>query len=347
MGFQSQRRVDIFTQNRYDGDMSGQGLLDSIKNIFKSAKRGAERVFDSDLGVAARNLIPGSDENARSGFSGERHALLKLPNGKFGQANYMGPGTNLIARLKRGDPGRTVSDEVSKAHDIRYGLAKTSGDIRQADQAMLRALANSERDGTDNRLNIKQGELIKLKNIGEDIGLIKKDAFSGDLSKNALAPPDDLALMKSNLSQLQQKGYGKKKSLPTDRLMKKIGKTLGSGYHGSGVQVKTVPKISVRNLMVHLGLDKKISFEKVKQQLGANPTHEKVLNVLLKASGLKKISKTTHAKLLKNFKGEMGGSGLFSSFLSGFRKVAKIAAPIAAVVAPEFAIPIGIGSAFL
>jgi hypothetical protein len=49
------------------------------------------------------NLFPSSDKEATEIEAGEKHGVLILPNGKIGRANYMGPGTNLIKRLKRGD----------------------------------------------------------------------------------------------------------------------------------------------------------------------------------------------------------------------------------------------------
>jgi len=37
-----------------------------------------------------KNKIPDSDANARPAFPGERHAVLRLPNGKRGIGNYIG-----------------------------------------------------------------------------------------------------------------------------------------------------------------------------------------------------------------------------------------------------------------
>ena len=95
----------------------------------------------------------------------------------------MGPNTNLLERLKRGDPPRTAVDRASQAHDIRYALAKTTDDIRKADNIMMNAVDRISRNRGDNAKNIAQARLIKAKIIGEDLGLIRRDAFSGDLSK--------------------------------------------------------------------------------------------------------------------------------------------------------------------
>lgn len=37
-----------------------------------------------------QNLIPSSDEKASAGFAGEKHAILKLRNGKFGIGSFIG-----------------------------------------------------------------------------------------------------------------------------------------------------------------------------------------------------------------------------------------------------------------
>ena len=73
--------------------------------------------------------------------------ILQLKNGKNGVANYMGPGTEVVKRLKRGDPGRTPADMVAKRHDIDYTLASGSRDeasqlkqIRTADNRMINSL---------------------------------------------------------------------------------------------------------------------------------------------------------------------------------------------------------------
>ena len=41
---------------------------------------------------------------------------------------YMGPGTQLTKRLKRGDPGINRLDQIAKQHDIDYSRAKNLQD---------------------------------------------------------------------------------------------------------------------------------------------------------------------------------------------------------------------------
>jgi hypothetical protein len=180
-------------------NMEGQGLLDNLKSLVKHA---------SPLGTNLINLIPTSDNNARPLYQGEKHSLLKLPNGKMAVANFQGPGTRLLERLKRKDPPRTATDTASLAHDIRYGLADNVDDIRRADNIMIKKVNQISNNKSDSRFNIAQARLIKAKIVGENLGLIKRDAFSGDLSVNKLISKEDKELMEKTLKPLEMKGYG-------------------------------------------------------------------------------------------------------------------------------------------
>ena len=55
---------------------------------------------------------------------------------------YMGPGTHLEKRLKRGDPGINRLDRIAKQHDIDYSLARSHQDKWNADDKMIRAITN-------------------------------------------------------------------------------------------------------------------------------------------------------------------------------------------------------------
>ncbi|CAH3149089.1 unnamed protein product [Pocillopora meandrina] len=50
---------------------------------------------------------------------------------------YMGPGTKLAKRLKRGDPGINRLDRLAKQHDIDYSKAKSLADKHIADRKMV------------------------------------------------------------------------------------------------------------------------------------------------------------------------------------------------------------------
>ena len=55
---------------------------------------------------------------------------------------YMGPGTHLEKRLKRGDPGINRLDRIAKQHDIDYSRARSHQDKWNADDKMIRAITN-------------------------------------------------------------------------------------------------------------------------------------------------------------------------------------------------------------
>ena len=56
------------------------------------------------------------------------------------EIQYMGPGTHLAKRLKRGDPGINRLDQIAKQHDIDYSRAKNLQDKWKADTKMIQAI---------------------------------------------------------------------------------------------------------------------------------------------------------------------------------------------------------------
>ena len=53
---------------------------------------------------------------------------------------YLGPGTHLKKRLKRGDPGINRLDRLAKQQDIDYARAKNLRDKHAADRKMIQAI---------------------------------------------------------------------------------------------------------------------------------------------------------------------------------------------------------------
>ena len=53
---------------------------------------------------------------------------------------YMGPGTHLEKRLKRGDAGINRLDRISKTHDIDYSKARSLKDKHKADRKMIASI---------------------------------------------------------------------------------------------------------------------------------------------------------------------------------------------------------------
>ena len=53
---------------------------------------------------------------------------------------YMEPGTKLVKRLKRGEPGINRLDKIAKQHDIDYSHANNLRDKWKADAKMIKAI---------------------------------------------------------------------------------------------------------------------------------------------------------------------------------------------------------------
>ena len=53
---------------------------------------------------------------------------------------FMGPGTHLDKRLKRGDPGINRLDKIARIHDIDYSRSKNLKDKWAADRKMVKAI---------------------------------------------------------------------------------------------------------------------------------------------------------------------------------------------------------------
>jgi hypothetical protein len=201
---------NTFIQN----GMEGTGILENIKKAMELG-RDISDIATGPVGTTLRNLLPSSDKNARPGFPGEKHALLKLPNGRIGVANYMGPGTQIEKRLARGDPPRTLSDKVAQAHDIRYSLATNQKDVRNADRKMVSKLKQIERTRGDSKFNTQLGmRMIQAKMLAEKTGLAKpgKIASFGGI-KDSSKPG-----FMTKLDELEQEGFG----LPGDMLKAKL-----------------------------------------------------------------------------------------------------------------------------
>jgi len=136
------------------------------------------------------------------------HAPLWV-NGRLRKANFAGPGTNILDRLRRGDQPISGVDKVAKAHDLRYTLA--NGDVekeREADNKMLSKLKDPK---LDNRFNRAVGYVpIRAKVALENKGLFPR----GHMSRGPELSSEDRELVQINLDMLAQEGFG----LPGEKL---------------------------------------------------------------------------------------------------------------------------------
>lgn len=207
---------------------SGRGIFSTIKKWFTRAKKvsnTAHKFATGNVGTAIRNALPSSDPLARNAFPGETHAVLRLSNGKYGQANYMGPGTRIIERVKRNDPPRTAADRVAQAHDIEYTL--NPSDSRGADQRMIQRLKSMKSSGADNAFNITLGQrVIEAKMAAEKAGILNPDQF---VKMSSPLGSSDRQLLRDKLTELE--GTFK----PGERLLKKV---TGSGKRKRAKSIK-------------------------------------------------------------------------------------------------------------
>lgn len=193
-------------------NMKYKEVLQKAKSSYKSTRRAAAEQSKRGSGFldivkgalnGAANLV--SDQSINKLMPGELHGLLKLPNGKLARAQFMGPGTKVVERLKRGEKGLTPIDTESKWHDIAYGLAKNNADIAAADRHMLDKINQFAREKKDIPWNLNQGRLIGIKATVDKFkpGLVGS-SFGG-------VPESDIPLYERTKKELETQGYGKKR----------------------------------------------------------------------------------------------------------------------------------------
>lgn len=156
------------------------------------------------------------DKSINDLYPKEYHGVLKLPNGKFAFAQYMGPGTRLDKRIPAGQDGLTPIDKESKAHDIRYNLAmnketkeETQQAIREADDIFNKVIDRLRKDKKESEFNLKQAELIKAKVFLEGNSVLRDWIYNFNTRKTEQEKTPELEKMfESELKKLEQQGYG-------------------------------------------------------------------------------------------------------------------------------------------
>jgi hypothetical protein len=343
--FKTRRPLLIIPRDYDDNEnMTGKGIIDNMKALIEN--------ISPNIVTNILNRIPASNDTARPLYNGEKHTMLKLPNGKIGVANYMGPGTEVIKRLIRNDPPRTETDKVSKAHDIRYVLANDLNDIRTADKILIKKIDEISKNKTDSKFNIAQAKLIKVKMISEDLGLLKRTAFSGDLSKKILSQ-DDITLMNEKLKPLEMAGYGKSPAFELKKIA--LSKVKSMNIKGAGIIDNIIPMLD--DIKKYVG-NNLLPIANTISSLSPKESAAKILPYILKKMKGNGISKLKEKQLMKHLekaimnvkKGQSGkgmyGKGFFDRFVTMLKTVgapiAKAAIAGLSVVQPELGIPLGI-----
>lgn len=179
-------------------DQGGEGILDVGREALKFGKRALGAAVESvpliqtglkaakavgelatgELGTAVSNILSekfNKNPNWRPGFAGEAHLVLPTKHG-LTRANFCGPGTHLRARQARGDKGVSQIDEACKVHDMLYSIAKSSEDVRKADERLIKDIDEATDAGSAQKAVLKAG--IRAKTLGEDIGLFGPETFT-------------------------------------------------------------------------------------------------------------------------------------------------------------------------
>jgi hypothetical protein len=143
--------------------------------------------------------------------------------GKRMLANYAGPGTHFLKRVKLGHKPISLLDRISQAHDARYSLANTVEDVRKADQIFMERLEKEKKNLHPMEYKIAK-TAFDAKMAAEDMKLLSSQndvlvANAGESFTNA-----DREQIQGVLDDLIQKGEGKKDSeiAPSIRLARSI-----------------------------------------------------------------------------------------------------------------------------
>lgn len=358
-------------------DQAGSGALDVARRIADKSKEVASkltRAYTSELATTARNMLPSSDANARDGYAGELHAVLQLPNGKSGVANYLGPGTQVVKRLRRGDPARSVVDNIAKLHDIQYTLAQGARSVdeqvamlRKADTRMLKNLERAQQEHLDTDRNILLAKRpLQLKVLAEESGVVPKTKFGGPLKQ--LTKSDEI-LLRSEQKALAQQGYGHGccndcATMPGDRLKKKViknwkqkqkGRGLSLAGAGAGLEIMNIIKTILREIgipippslkeLISKGIQKGIKIPQlildvVTLSLKHSLSYKGQITAQHLLPFLKKYIRTyqTGSGLKLAGMGKGRGGKHLRDFIKGFKKVAK---PFLQTLAPALAVATG------
>ena len=319
--------------------MAGEGIFDTISKIVNKGKEYASKahgLYTSELGNVIRNAMPNNDATGRSGFAGESHAILKLPNGSYGQANYLGANTRTLERVKRGDVGRTKVDNTAKANDIRHLLAKNQTQAIDADRKMISRVRDIEKSSGDDPHNIRLAKLLEAKMLLEDTGLKGRNFV-----KKQVSPSDEL-MLRSTVAQMAQSGDGLrlsgqtgrggnpamklkmallrqmrgKKSKTTGKLRGKGTLMTGSGNIADFISDKVIPFLTTKL---------KINPQHVPKEFVRNLVNSGMDKLGDKGKMIESLSKTILPMFFKGSGISLSGNGVKSSKMKKLHKLFKIA----------------------
>lgn len=154
---------------------AGTGMA-ALMNVVQRVKMYGHQAVDAyagDSGTALRNTwgnMMNRNPNWMPGFAGEKHLLSR----RGVTYNWCGPGTNVDARLIRGDNGIDALDEICKRHDISYNNATSKEQVREADRLMIKEVSKLPQ-GPAEKL---AATAIQVKVAAEKTGIAKQEDFT-------------------------------------------------------------------------------------------------------------------------------------------------------------------------
>lgn len=166
--------------------MRGSGILDWIDKGIAGFEKGKQLVQTAGDYVSSEDF-----NNVRNGvngvmgligiknplsatlYPGEKHAVVLSGDYKGSNYNFLGVGTRIKERMMRGDKPINDVDEVAYRQCVAYAKAKSSRDIRNADEVAVRGWENCRDDPAAAAVAIRS---IKAKMAAEtgihiDVGL--------------------------------------------------------------------------------------------------------------------------------------------------------------------------------
>lgn len=172
----------------------------------KKTKKKGNGLYDKTI-----NFLTGSKLKP-----GEKHVLM-LKDGKLQAANYCGPGTDILSRVKKGVKASNKVDSTCMAHDIRYSLSSNIEGIKEADKKMVDKLDQLQKNKEESLFNILPSKYgIKANQL---LSKILPDKYADkfvnymtdykDFNKNL--KPEDKKLLEDKLEELKIEGYGRKR----------------------------------------------------------------------------------------------------------------------------------------
>ena len=193
--------------------------IKKIKNI------NGDGIYDKTVNFLFKPDVPLKD--------GEKHAIIWDPKKKkLTPANYIGPGTDVLNKVKSGVRPITPADKIAMRHDLQYSLSNNIDGIKSADDIMVESLKKARKLGKDNAFNTIPAQIGIQGNqlLSKILPTKYYDKFVNYMTgyndfRKGLSLEDRLLLqeeLKKVDKEIKQEGYGKKRKNKKNLIKKKI-----------------------------------------------------------------------------------------------------------------------------